>query len=160
MQRSMNDARFAPDIFHDVDLAALRPSVRRNVVAKHPECRPHALPRRNLDARFETSVSLRKKVLRFQTRRGVIARNSIRPSKCFFLRGDHEAAALDLRIHGTIGVSLELLIAPTAAAKIVSPFGSIGSGAIRAIKFVAPTEHKTCGRRNRRGKPPPPPPPA
>ena len=40
-----------PEVLHDVDFAAARPGHRRDVLAEHPEGRPHALSERQLDAR-------------------------------------------------------------------------------------------------------------
>src|ERR1700752_1603490 len=41
------------DVFHDVDFTGCRPASGDDVVAKHPESGPHALPCGNFDARFK-----------------------------------------------------------------------------------------------------------
>ncbi len=122
MQGSVNGARLLPDIFHDVDFAALRPAIVSDIVAEHPEGRPHSLPRGNLDSRFEAAIGLAEKPLGFQTRGGVIPRYAIGAGVGFFLCGDHEIAALDLRVLCAIGVILEFVVAPAVTADVVGPF--------------------------------------
>src|SRR5215471_1118611 len=121
----MHHSRLAADVLHDVDFSALRPSDRVDVLAEHPECRPHPLPGGNLDARLESAVGLREESLCFQTRGSVISRCSVCSRESLFLRSDGKVAALDLRVHRAVSVRLEFLIAPTvfANAQIVSPFG-------------------------------------
>ena len=58
VQGTMNGAGFLADIFHDVDLSALRPTGRGDVFAEHPERGPHSLPFWNSDTRLEATVSL------------------------------------------------------------------------------------------------------
>ena len=67
VERSVDGARFLADIFHDVDFAALGPADGSDVVAKHPEGRPHSLPRRNFDTRLEAAIGLAEKALRFES---------------------------------------------------------------------------------------------
>src|SRR5215813_5112814 len=105
----MRLSRFAADIFHDVDLAALRPAVRGDVIAQHPESWPHSLPCRNFDKRFKSAVRLIEKSLRLQSGGSVVALDAVRSRERFFLRGDHESAAFYLCINGAICVSLQLL---------------------------------------------------
>src|SRR5260370_7816331 len=96
MQGSVNGARLLPDIFHDVDFAALRPAIVSDIVAEHPEGRPHSLPRGNLDSRFDAAIGLAEKPLGFQTRRGVIPRYALRAGLGFFLPVHHELSAPSL----------------------------------------------------------------
>ena len=77
MQRTVNGARLFADVFHDVDLAALRPTDSGNIFAKHPERGPHALPFRNFDARFEAAVRLREEALCLEARGGVVTRYAV-----------------------------------------------------------------------------------
>src|SRR5215469_6691327 len=60
VNRAVDERRFLADIFHDVDLAALRPSALTDVVAEHPESGPDALTAGNLNAGFEASVFARE----------------------------------------------------------------------------------------------------
>jgi hypothetical protein len=62
MNGSMDHRRLLADIFHDVDLATRRPLLLVDVVAQHPERRPHSLSARNLDSGFEAAIGLRKLV--------------------------------------------------------------------------------------------------
>ena len=78
VDRAVHRGRLAPDILHDVDLAAVGPS--RGNVAHHPERRPDPLPVRYLDARFEPAVSLREFALRLNPRRGEAALDPIGPA--------------------------------------------------------------------------------
>src|SRR6266581_5216271 len=57
VERSVNRAGFSPDVFHDVDFAALWPPIRGDVVAEHPKGGPHPLSCGDFNARFESSVS-------------------------------------------------------------------------------------------------------
>ena len=57
---AMHFVRFLSDVFHDVDLAAARPVDGADVVAEHPEGRPHSLSPGNLDSGLEASILLLK----------------------------------------------------------------------------------------------------
>src|SRR5439155_25996210 len=57
-KRAVNRTWLLADVFHDVDFAARGPAGGGDVIAKHPEGGPHALPRGKLGARFEATVSL------------------------------------------------------------------------------------------------------
>ena len=67
MKRSVDHRRFPADILHDVDLTAVGPVNRIDIVAQHPECRPDALPKRNLDPRFEAAIGLAEFILSEQS---------------------------------------------------------------------------------------------
>src|SRR5579863_5761317 len=69
MHRCMYGSRLAADIFHDVDLAARRPTAGLVIVSQHPERRPDTLAVRDPDARFHQPVSKRKRALGLQPRR-------------------------------------------------------------------------------------------
>ena len=146
----MDGARLSADILHDVDFAALGPANGGNVVAQHPESRPHALPRWNLDARFKPAVSLIEKTLRFDPRRSVTVHRAVATSVAWLLTScKDEIPALDLGVLSQVGVTLEFLVAPALSARIVIPFGGIWSGTIGAIELIAPDEGITIARRRR-----------
>ena len=58
VHRPVHRGRLSADVFHDVDFAALRPADALDVVAKHPERRPEALPAWDANARLESAVGL------------------------------------------------------------------------------------------------------
>src|SRR5437762_3771018 len=93
------------DGFHDVDFAASGPARCSDVIAEHPESGPHSLPRGDFDARFKAAVGLAEETLRFQASGSVAARNAIGAGGAFFLRGDDEITALEVRVLQTIGVA-------------------------------------------------------
>src|SRR5260370_5644816 len=113
MQGCVKGARLLPDILKDADFAALRPAIVSDIVAEHPEGRPHSLPRGNLDSRFEAAIGLAEKPLGFQTRGAVIPRYAIGAGVGFFLCGDHEIADLGLRVLCTTGVRFESVFVPS-----------------------------------------------
>src|SRR5882724_1368827 len=137
-----------PGIFHDIDLAAFRPTIFRYVVAEHPERRPNALTFRDLDARFESAIRLGEKILSLESRGSVVASDAIRASEFFLLSGDNQIAVLDFHVLRARSVSLELLIAPALAAQVVRPLCRIGSGAIGRREFIGPSERPIRRRRN------------
>ena len=57
MERAAYDRRLAAFVFHDVNLAAQRPL---NLVRIQPERRPHALCRRQIDARFKPTLAIKR----------------------------------------------------------------------------------------------------
>ena len=138
VDRAVDDVRLLADVFHDVDLAALGPADRMNVVAEHPESGPDPLPLGNFDAGFETAEGLGEEALRFQARGSVLASDVIRAFVIFFARGDDEIAVLDAGIYGAVGVGFELVVAPAIAAEIVGPFLGVGSGTVGGVEFVGP----------------------
>src|SRR4029077_15995869 len=71
VHRPVHDARLLADVFHDIDLAALRPTDGVDVVSKHPERGPKSLPARNANARLEATVRLREETRRLDARRRV-----------------------------------------------------------------------------------------
>ena len=138
MQRPMHRGRLATDVLHHVDLAVVRPPARVDVDAHHPERRPEALPARNPDSRLEAAVRLREATERLQPRRRVVARDAVRSRELLGARRDDQRAAFDARVLGAIGVGLELLVAPAAAAQLVDPARRIGAAAVSAVELVAP----------------------
>src|ERR1051326_6720749 len=135
---AMNGGRLFADIFHDVDLAAGGPARLVDVIAEHPECGPDSLTARDLDAGLETAVVLRELALGFEAGGGVVARHAVWAG-VFFLNGfDDQVAIMQRGVLGADGVVLEFVIAPAAASGFQNPLGRIRSGAIGAIKFVAP----------------------
>src|SRR3990172_9441024 len=56
VNRTIDLIRFASDIFHDVDLAAVWPTDCRNIAAQHPKSRPNPISVRQFQTRFHPSV--------------------------------------------------------------------------------------------------------
>src|SRR5205823_9637640 len=83
VKSSMNDRWFLADVLHDVDLAAVGPAGRPNIVTQHPKCRPDPLAIRNLNSRLETSVGLAELVPGEQSCRSIVASNVVRASQRF-----------------------------------------------------------------------------
>jgi hypothetical protein len=106
----------APDVVHDVDLAAGGPALAVDVRAEHPERGPQALAARDLDAGFEASVRLCEAAFRRESRRRVVARDAVAARESLGARGDDERAAADDRALGAVGIGLEFEIAPAGAA--------------------------------------------
>jgi hypothetical protein len=84
----MNQTGLFADVLHDVDFAALGPADGRNIVAQHPECGPHSLPRGNLDAGLEAAVGLREQALGLEARGREFPRDVIGTFEVFLARGD------------------------------------------------------------------------
>ena len=61
-----------------------------DIVAQHPERRPDALAKRNLDPRFDTAIGLAELVLREQPGRGIVASYLVGAGKRFLDRFDDE----------------------------------------------------------------------
>src|SRR6266853_14229 len=118
MNRAVNDRRFLPDVFHDVNFAATWPSHRAAIIAQHPECRPHSLPVWNLDARFKATILLFKLAGGLHPRRSIVARDTVGPGICFLECGDNQRTILNLRVLRATRVVLWFVIAPTIAAYI------------------------------------------
>src|SRR5260221_4898729 len=134
----MVDSRLLADIFHDVDLAALRPANGINIFSQHPERRPHSLPRGQLDARLESPVRLREQTLRLQSRRRVVEFLAVRPGVRLPPRRDYQLPILNPRILRAIRVVLQLMIPPPAPANVVCPLRRIRQRAVLPIKLIAP----------------------
>src|SRR5580693_7603654 len=134
----MNGAGFLADILHDVDLAALGPTHGGYVFAEHPERWPNPLSFRNLDSRLEAAIRLREEALRFDARGRVIARHSVGSGVVLLFRCDYQIPFLDVRVLWTVGVVLQLTIAPAVAADGVGPLFGVRRRAVGAGEFVAP----------------------
>jgi hypothetical protein len=137
---AVNCGRLFTDVLHDVDLAALGPADRVDIIAEHPEGGPDALAFGDFDARLETSESLGEEALRFQARGCVFAGDVVGAFVLFFARGDDEIAVFDVGVLATICVGLEFVVAPAATAEIVSPFFWVGKGAVGGVEFVGPDQ--------------------
>src|ERR1043166_3276585 len=57
---AVRDGRLAPDILHDIDFAALRPTGRIDVHAEHPEGGPESLAAWDTNPCLEAAVRLRE----------------------------------------------------------------------------------------------------
>src|SRR6266850_6848979 len=73
MNGSMHRRRLATDILHNINLTAPGPTDFIDIFAEHPKCRPHTLPRRNLDARFEPAICLLEIADSFYAGRAILA---------------------------------------------------------------------------------------
>src|ERR1700682_5861198 len=113
MNRAVNDGRFLPDVFHDVDFAATRPSHRAAIIAQHPECRPHSLTVWNLDARFKAAILLFKLAGGLHPRRSIVACDTILAGVSLLQCGDNQGTIMDLRVLQAIRVVLQFVVAPT-----------------------------------------------
>ena len=142
---AVNDVGLFADIFHDVDLAALRPADGVDVVAEHPERRPDALALRDFDAGFEAAESLREEPLSFQARGSVFAGDVITAFVIFFARGDDEIAVFDVRVLGAVGVGLEFVDCPSRCrrgrrsifwGRVRSRSGQLNSSDQTRVKFL------------------------
>lgn len=118
MQSAVSDRRFLTDIFHDVDLAAVRPASGVDVVTQHPKCRPDPLAVRDLDSRVKPSVGLAELVLSEQSCRTVIAGYVVRPGKGFFERFNYQPAILDIRVCSAARVGFQFVVTPAVAADV------------------------------------------
>ena len=122
MNGAVDNCRFLPDVFHDVDFAASRPSRLVNIIAQHPECRPHSLSVGNLDARFKAAILLFKLARSLHPRGSVIARDTIRSGISFLQCGDNQRTILNLRVLRAVRIVLKFVVAPTIAAGLQRPF--------------------------------------
>src|ERR1035441_418459 len=137
----------SPEILHDVDFAAGGPTDRPDVLAEHPERRPDALTKWNLDAGDDHPVlpiavgGMRRgsRTSALQTRGGVVAGTVANRAN------DQIAVAILEGILRRIGIGFGLAVSPSAAAQIVIPLGGIGRTSGRSVEFVAPYELPTAG---------------
>src|SRR5580698_2035091 len=109
----MNEIRLFADIFHDVDLAAVRPRHLVDVCAEHPERWPDSLSPRNLDSGLESSIRLRKFPRGLQARRSVVAHHSLGAGVLLLENFDNEVAILLVGIPRAVRVVLQFVVAPT-----------------------------------------------
>src|SRR5207249_5582252 len=156
VRAAVDRRRLAADVFHDVYFAAGRPTCPINIVPEHPESRPHALARGKLDAGFKAPLSLLKKVLALEPRRGVVARHTVRARVGLLELLDHQVAILNGSVDGAVCVVFELTVAPALAADIVRPLCRVRERAVRGVKLVAPNECPRGGLRRSGGRRPAP----
>ncbi len=83
MEGAVNDRRLPANVFHDIDLTAIWPACRTNVVAQHPKRRPDSLSKRYFDSRFKPPEGLRELEPGKQPRRSVITAIAVRTGKRF-----------------------------------------------------------------------------
>ena len=100
VNRAVSNCRFAANVLNDVDFAR-RPTDLLVVGAQQPECRPHALPVRNLDSRFEAAVSLIKLARGDQPRGSVVAFHAIGAGIAFLAPNDFQLTVPDARVPQT-----------------------------------------------------------
>src|SRR6266702_3010052 len=138
VQAAVNLPRLMPHVFHDVDLAALRPAHFANVIAKHPERRPNSLSLWNPNARLKAPVLLLKILLRVDAFRGVLARYAVWSSESLLASRDYEVPFFDMRVLRPSGVVLQFLVAESVALDYKAPLCRIGRRSILPIEFVTP----------------------
>src|SRR6185503_1027671 len=114
-----------------------RPTDGANVRAEHPECGPDALPVGQSNAGREFAEFPPALPLRLEARRRVAA-------VCMLDGRNDEVAVLDVSVRA--GVSFQLVIAPTATAKVISPVAGVD---IRPGEFIGPHERPARTRRPR-----------
>src|SRR5690348_13202356 len=98
MNRSMDRAWLLADVFHDVDFAAARPFDLADVVAKHPECRPHALAFRYFDASLKTSIELGELARCLHAGGCIAPEDALRIAVAFTTRCDDQFSVVDLNV--------------------------------------------------------------
>src|SRR5262249_34785274 len=136
---SIDRGRHEPDILHDVDLAAGRPTHRVDVGTEGPDRGPGAISSRDLRAHLDATISECGLALRGQAGRGDLV---ALPEVAAGL--DDEVSILDARVlQAPAGVVLELRIAQVP--DLVAPFGRIGVSA--AVEFVGPDQIPARKRR-------------
>src|SRR6185437_14610964 len=132
MHGTVHPAGLLADVFHDVDLAAPGPPGGGDVVTEHPECRPQALPARDLNPCLHAAVPPCTQTLGLQSRRRVVTVAERLPAGF-----DDQLAAFETRVVGAVGVELELAVPPAVAPGLPDPFPGIEG---RAIELVVPHE--------------------
>src|SRR5450631_3183259 len=136
----MDSGWLLPHVLHNVDFATSGPSTSTDIVAQHPERRPHTLTRGNLDACFKASVRLLEVAGGLDPRGGVVAGDAVRPGVGFIEGGDNQTAVLNLRVRRAVGVVLKFIVAPTASASVEGPLGSVGRGTAGVVELITPGE--------------------
>src|SRR5689334_8210702 len=118
MKSAMNYRRLLADVLHNVDLAAVGPMNSIDVITQHPECRPDALAKRNLDSCFEAAIGLAELVLREHSGRGVGASYVVSAGKSFFYRFDDQRTVFKMRVCSAARIGFEFVVTPTLPANI------------------------------------------
>src|SRR5262245_58386733 len=125
----MHDRGLATDVLHDVDLAALRPTDRLDVAAKHPEGGPDTLTPGNPDACFDPTISARKESLRLESARRVETLPvPARVGRRRWLRerGDHQVAiSVERHVLCARRVELSFLVAEAVSSGVRHPLRPI-----------------------------------
>ena len=138
MGRSMAVARQVPHNLHDVNFT--RPGV---VFTQHPERRPDALPRGQINPRLPLAIGLAEFVAGHHPRGGVVAAAVI-----LFAGRDHEVSTADIGIALAVGVVLQLAVAPTpeplrsTGSEVVVPLAVVDRG---PVELIAPREGPRLG---------------
>jgi len=138
MDCAVNQRGLLADVLHDVDFAAAGPAGLFDVVAQHPERRPNALSARNFDARFESSIGLRKFAQGLQARGSVVSGDAVSSGIFLLQYFDDQVSILLVGVVESLRVVLKLVVAPASAAGFGDPFGGVDRGAVRAVELVAP----------------------
>src|SRR5437660_574406 len=141
MRTAAVDGRIRAEYAHHVDVAALGPSDDVEVVPKHPERAPWALPGGSTRAHLETPVHLVEPSLRLHARRGVVEPHVRLRSGA----DDEGAIAVQKRILFTCREELDFPISPSVSPDVVGPHRGVGRRARRPVELVVPDQ--TPGRR-------------
>ena len=127
MNGAVYDAGVGTDQFHDVDLAAGRPSDGRVVGAQHPDGWPDALPLGKDGPDVDAAVLELLQVDGLHPCGSVL--EPILPGH------DEEVAIVYIRVLAVAGVVLEFLVAPATGAEVVGPIGEVDGS---PFKFIGP----------------------
>src|ERR1700704_5017159 len=105
MKSAVHDRRFLPDVFHDVDLAAIGPACGIDIVAQHPKGRPQALTVRYLESCFKSSIGLAELIPGEQSGRSVVALLPIKTGESFLESFDYQHPTFEIRVCSPIRIS-------------------------------------------------------
>src|SRR5689334_16407197 len=122
MQAAADYRWLRTDNLHDVDLSTRRPASSLKVVAEHPESRPNALARGNLDPGLEPPITLAESPVCLEACRRVLALHSIGSPESFANRFDYKIAILLADVLWPVCVVLEFTIAPSISTALTDPF--------------------------------------
>ena len=127
-----------------------------DVVAEHPEGRPHAGPRRDADTRLDASVLKAPQPSGEQPRRGPVTRGIATRQDVQIAITSHEGVGLLRGVAGRLrglrtAVGLEFPVAPPAVAGLVNPVGGV-SIAARSVELVRPGQMLGSDSLRRRGR--------
>src|SRR6185295_4785000 len=120
-----------PEVFHDVDLAGVRP----RVPAQHPEGGPHALAIGHLHSSLDPSVGEGLLALGLEACRRVLPAFASLPARL----DDQVAAAVERRVRVAGRVVLELAVVPVGPG-VVGPLAAIDGRAGGPFEIVPPDE--------------------
>src|SRR5204863_896574 len=115
-----------------------RPADATDVVAQHPERRPHTLPARDLHAGLEVPVGLGESAGSVEPGRGELAPAvpAVEVARILPPGGDHQVAlAVQRGVAGAVGVPLPLVVVDVVAG-LGEPAAAVDRTAGRAVEIV------------------------